>query len=143
MGAFENLPTLAEVQAARAGHPMPKGKSRLEVREAADKLTVVDDKTFRLTVCKRDGYRCRVCGRKVIVTLRRERLRAEVHHLHGRTGDLRFDDRFAVCVCLADHERLTGKIGGHRLVALGTKHITTAQGTFIDARAPIVWRETS
>lgn len=142
MGAFEDLPTLAEVQAARAGQPIPKGRSRLEVREAADKLTVVDDKTFRLTVCKRDRYRCRVCSRKVLVTLKAVPERCEVHHLHGRAGDLRFDDKHAVCTCLKCHKRLTGQIGGARLIAIGTKHITTDKGTFIDARAPIVWRET-
>lgn len=141
MGAFEHLPTLAEVQAARAGQPVPKGRSRLEVREAADKLTVVDDRAFRLAVCKRDGYRCRVCGRKTVITLKAVATRCEVHHLHGRRGHFRFEDKHAVCTCLKCHKRLTGQIGGHRLVALGTKHITTAQGTFIDARAPIVWRE--
>lgn len=142
MGAFDELPTLAETQAARAGHPIPKGRTRLELREAARPVTVVDDKAFRLAVCKRDRYRCRVCGRKVIVTLTAVANRCEVHHLHGRRGDLRFEELHAVCTCLKCHKRLTGQIGGHRLVALGTKHITTTGGTFIDARAPIVWRET-
>lgn len=141
MGAFDDLPTLADVQADRIGKSFPKGKTRLEESIAQRPLTKVDEKAFRLAVWKRDLDRCRVCGKKVQKAIARVPLRGEVHHLHGRVGDLRFDDRAAILVCLRDHERLTGKVNAHRLAVFGTHHFTTPQGTFINARFPITFKE--
>jgi hypothetical protein len=137
-----NLPTLAEVQASRVGKPIPKGKTRLEETAEARPLTKVDEKAFRAEVIARDHNRCRCCGRKVLQTLARVPERREVHHCHGRTGDLRFDARAAIVTCLTCHERLTGKVNSHKLMAIATKTFTTTQGTFTDATYPIVFRET-
>lgn len=138
--SLSNLPTLAEVQAARAFKPCPKGATRLQLVEAERKLTTVDEKAFRAEVAKRDKNRCRVCGRKVLKTISRIPERAEVHHLHGRLGALRHEARAAILVCLKDHERLTGKVN-EKLVAVASATFTTKQGTFTDARKPIEFRK--
>lgn len=138
---LNDLPTLAEVQAARAGKPIPKGKTRLEETIETRPLTKVDEKAFKDEVWKRDKNRCRCCGRKVLRTMARVPERGEVHHCHGRSGDLRFEARAAILVCLLCHEKLTGRVNQHRLTAIATKTFTTRQGTFTDARAPIVFKE--
>jgi hypothetical protein len=138
---LSDLPTMAEVAAARAGRPIPKGKTRLEETIEVRPLTKVDGKAFKDDVWQRDKSRCRCCRRKVQRIMGRVPERGEVHHCHGRTGDLRFEDRAAILVCLQCHEKLTGRVNAHRLMAVATKTFTTRQGTFTDARAPIVFKE--
>lgn len=132
-----NLPTMAEVAAERAGKPIPKGKTRLQETIEARPLTKVDDQKFRGSVWHRDRKRCRCCGRKVIKTIARVPERGEVNHLHGRTGDLRFEVKAACLMCLVCHERYTGRVGGYKLVVVASKTFTTRQGTFTDATFPI------
>lgn len=134
------LPTLQDVMAARAGRPIPKGPTRLQVHEQQAPLTKVDEKTFRADVWRRDKDRCRCCGRKVVKTLSRVPERGEVHHLHGRVGDLRFEVRAAILACLTCHEKLTGKVNEHRLVAIPSKTFTIRQGAFTDARHPVTFK---
>lgn len=136
-----DLPTMAEVQADRAGKPIPKGKTRLQETIDARPLTKVDEKAFKDEVWARDKKRCRCCRRKVERIMGRVPERGEVHHCHGRTGDLRFEARAAILVCLQCHEKLTGRVNEHRLTAVATKTFTIRQGTFTDARAPIVFKE--
>ncbi len=52
MSRFPNLPTLAQVAAARAAkrEPLLKGKSRLERQVEAKPLTMVDEKAFKAEV---------------------------------------------------------------------------------------------
>lgn len=130
------LPTLAEVAQQRAGKPIPKAKSRLEVKADAKPLTRVDEKAFRQEVIARDGMRCRMCGKKVIKTLARVPERLEIHHIHGRTGDLRFDSRAALVLDARCHERVTGRVS-ERWIIVPTKTFTTRQGVFTDARAKV------
>lgn len=137
---FDNLPTLAEMDAQRSGKPIPKGKSRLEESRDDKKLTVVTERDFKHDVWTRDDGHCRCCGRKVIKTLARVDERGEVHHIHGRTGDLRFEARAAVLVCCKCHERLTGRVND-RLGIMASKTFTTTQGTFMDARSTLRFRK--
>jgi hypothetical protein len=116
---------------------LQKGKTRLELKTAAKPLTKIDEKKFKASVWHRDRNRCRCCGRKVIKTLARVPERGEVNHLHGRTGDLRFEVRAAALVCLTCHERYTGRVGGHKLVVVASKTFAIRQGTFTDATFPI------
>lgn len=136
---FADLPTLAEMQALRAGKPIPKGRTRLEQTIEARPLTKVDAKAFKAAVWKRDKERCRCCRRKVAKLMGRVPERGEVHHLHGRTGDLRFEANAAVLVCLLCHEKLTGRVA-EKWIHLASKTFTTRQGTFTDARAPITFK---
>src|SRR5688572_26597012 len=109
MGRFYFLPTMAEVAAERVGKPIPKGKTRLQETVEARPLVKVTAADFKREVWTRDKNRCRCCGRKVQKILGRVPERGEVHHVHGRTGDLRFESKSALLLCLSCHERVTGK----------------------------------
>lgn len=136
-----NIPTMAEVAAMREGKPIDKGKTRLEAKIDARPLTKVDEKAFRASVWHRDRKRCRCCGRKVQQVLGRVPERGEVNHIHGRTGDLRFEVRAAILMCLKCHERFTGKVNAHRLQIIASKTFTIRQGTFTDATYTVYFKE--
>lgn len=136
-----NLPTMDEVAASRIGKPILKGKTRLEETIEQRPLTKVDEKEFRRLVWVRDLNCCRCCDRKVIKTPARVPERGEVNHLHGRTGDLRFEVRAAMLLCLKCHERFTGRVNEHRLVIIPTQTFTIRQGTFTDATYPVAFTE--
>lgn len=140
---ISSLPTLADMAAARRGRSNPKGQTRLERTVAQRPVTKGAEQTFRKTVIDRDGYVCRCCTRKVIATMARVPERLEVHHIHGRTGDLRFDPRAALVTCASCHEKLTGKVNQHRLVLLATHTFTTTRGTFTNAYFPVVIKASS
>jgi hypothetical protein len=137
-----NVPmTMAEVEAMRRGRPIDKGKTRLELKVEAKPLTKIDEKDFKKQVWNRDQKRCRCCGRKVIKTIERVPERGEVNHIHGRTGDLRYEVRAAILMCLACHERFTGRVNKHRLRIVASKTFTIRQGTFTDATFPVKFEE--
>lgn len=133
--------TMAEAEALRVGKPIEKGKTRLETRMDERPLTKVDQKTFKGEVWKRDKSHCRCCGRKVIKSIERIAERGEVNHIHGRTGDLRFEVRAAILMCLKCHERFTGRVNKHRLQIIASKTFTIRQGTFTDATYPVEFKE--
>lgn len=139
---FEHPPMSAiEVAKAREGKPIAKGPTRLEKVEEARKLTTIDEKEFKRQVRARDKDRCRCCGRKVLYVLDRVPERGEVNHIHGRRGDLRFEVRAAILMCLKCHERFTGKVNAHRLQIIASKTFTIRQGTFTDATYPVTFQE--
>lgn len=119
----------------------PKPKTRVEELADAKPLIRVNEQKFRGEVWFRDRHRCRCCGRKVVKTLARVPERGEVHHIHGRIGDLRYDSRAALLLCLQHHERVTGRVNQHRLMIVATKTFRTVQGTFTDARETVHFRE--
>lgn len=133
-----DLPYL-NTQPARA---VPKGKTRVELRAEAKPLTTINEQQFRAAVWKRDKDRCRSCGRKVLKTLSRVPERGEVNHIHGRIGDLRFEVRAALLMCLQCHERFTGKVNAHRLAIIPSRTFVIRQGTFTDATYPVRFKET-
>jgi|SRR5262245_6268879 len=132
--SLSDLPTLAEMRAVPRA--CPKGKSRLEQTGAEKRLTVIDEKAFRTSVIDRDGAICRCCGRKVVRTLARVPERLEVHHVHGRRGDLRFESRAALVLCLECHEKVTGRVN-FRLVIVATKTFQFQGRELTDARRPV------
>lgn len=138
MSFLDSLPTLAEMNARP--RPVPKGKSRLQAGEAEKKLSVVDERKFKAEVWDRDKGLCRCCGRKVVRTMSRVPNRGEVNHIHGRIGDLRFEARAAVLLCLRCHERVTGKVND-RLVIVATKTFTILRDVFTDARFPVKFQK--
>jgi hypothetical protein len=119
---------------------LQKGKTRLQVKAEAKPLTTITEKAFKTTVWTRDRKRCRCCGRKVQKTMARVPERGEVHHLHGRGGELRFEAKAAVLVCLTCHEKLTGRVS-EKWTATGTRffEVRDKSGVHdcIDARFPI------
>lgn len=114
----------ANQQPARA---YPKGKSRLEERIEQKSLTKVDEKAFKAEVWKRDKAHCRCCLRKVTQVIDRVPERGETHHIHGRVGDLRFDARAALLLCLKCHERVTGRVND-KLIIVATKTLHDQAG---------------
>ena len=137
--SLSDLPTLSD----RPRMACQKGKTRLEVTVTQRPLTKVDEKAFRTDVWTRDKGHCRCCLRKVIRILDRVPERGEVHHIHGRGKDLRFEARAALLLCLTCHERITGKVNAHRLIVVATKTFTMRGETFTDARSPVVFKETA
>jgi hypothetical protein len=133
---LDQLPSAMDVEASRKGKPLPKGKSRLEAKAEAAPLTKVTDAQFKKTVRDRDRMRCRRCGRKVKVCTERDPLRAEVHHIHGRLGNLRHEDRCAILTCASCHEKVTGKVN-ERWIVVGTKFLAIDGVERVDARAPV------
>lgn len=140
MGRFDFLPTATEVDALRAGKPISKGPTRLQEKVDARKLTTVTEKDFKLEVWTRDKNRCRCCGRKVQKILGRVPERGEVHHVHGRTGDLRFESKAALLLCLTCHERVTGRVND-KLVIVPTKFFEIRGEKYTDARFPVTFRK--
>ena len=114
----------------------PKPSSRLQDKQAAKKLTVVTERDFLKEVQTRDKMLCRCCGRKTRITLEHVPEQCQVHHLHGRLGDLRCEARCALVLCLECHEPVTGAVN-HKVIVVGTKFIKVAGQPCIDARAPV------
>lgn len=145
--ALRNVMTWDEVQAMRRAERFkgtPKGKTRLEQTVADTKQATVDDQSFRADVFKLDKGQCRCCGRKVQRTLGRVPKRAEVHHVHGRRGALRYEVRAALLLCLTCHERCTGKVADKLvIVASVTFTLTMKSGveTFTNTRHPVSFRK--
>lgn len=138
---LSTLPTVAEAAAQRHGKSLGKGKTRLEVTIETRPLTKVDEKAFKAAVRRRDRHRCRCCGRKVQKTISRVPERGEVHHIHGRRGDLRFESKAAILTCLRCHERLTGKVNAHRLQVLATQTFQIRGEWYTDANFPVTFTE--
>lgn len=135
-----DLPTLAEQSAAWAGKPQPKGASRLQEAKAEKKLTLVDEKAFKKAVWDFAGGCCQKCGRKVFKMIARVKERGEVHHIHGRMGDLRFEARCAILACVDCHEQLTGRVN-EKYIVVPTKTWTLPNGEVVtDARAKLKFR---
>lgn len=140
--SLSDLPTMAEVAAERArkGEPISKGKTRLEEVIDARPLVKVDEKTFRNTVWTRDKSICRCCGRKVQKVMGRVPERGEVHHIHGRGKDLRFEDRAALLLCLQCHERVTGRVND-KLIIVASQTFTMHDREYTDARHPVAFQK--
>ncbi len=136
-----NLPTPDEMYQERKGKPIPKGETRLETAVVDRTQAREDDAAFKASVWHRDRNRCRCCGRKVQKLLGRLPERGEVHHLHGRIGPLRHEVRAAILLCLTCHERLTGRVNQHRLIAAPTKTFQIGSMTYTDARHTILFTE--
>lgn len=138
--SLNNLPTPEDVYRMRKGSPIAKGPTRLEKVVVERKLTKVTDKDFKKDVWTRDKSHCRCCGRKVLKTISRVPERGEVHHVHGRRGDLRFESRAALLLCLTCHERVTGKVND-KLTIVPSKTFDLKGEKYTDARAPVKFQE--
>jgi len=132
MSRFEDLPTLAQVEADRKDQPIKKGPSRLQQRSAGVREQRRRDQQFRIAIWLRDGGECRKCGSKVYRALTRTATRAEVHHLAGKIGPLRHDIRNGLLCCAACHELLTGRVA-ERWRVVGTQFFAGVDHALIDA----------
>jgi HNH endonuclease len=140
--ALSDLPTLADVQADRKGKPLWKSPiTRLDVKVAAEKDERGQLDRWRRAVRTRDRGRCRVCGRKVKVTLELDPLRCEIHHIVGRADKaIRHDVRNGLTVCKTHHDQLTR----HKLHVIGTAAMlfTASNGkSYLDANCALTFTE--
>lgn len=120
------------------GRAVPKPSSRLQDTKAEKKLALVDERAFKTEVWLRDRF-CRCCGRHVNRAISRVPERGEIHHLHGRTGDLRFEARAAVLVCCECHEKLTGRVAEKWAPTIFKTWLLNGEKV-IDARQPITFK---
>lgn len=131
------LPTLAEVNAIRRAKPKGAEPSRLQVKAAKVKSEVKDEARWKREVWKRDGGKCRWCGREVRKTIELVPDRGDCHHVSGRVVQaIRWDRRNGLLLCAADHERITGKVAERFLIH--SKHTFTVDDiAYINADRPV------
>lgn len=136
-----NVPTVDQVAAARRGQPIPKGPSRLDVKEAKAVDESKAEARWKKTVWARDKGRCRCCKTRVEKTIELIPERGEVHHVKGREHKpTRWDPRNGLLLCKRDHDRVTGAVND-KLVIIATKFFTIAGAKYIDARARVGFKK--
>lgn len=136
--SLADLPTLAEVQAERAGRPNWKPSTRLEDRVEANTRDAQQLEQWRCRVRFRDRERCRVCGVRTVRTRALDPKRGEAHHIVSRTNPVtRYDVRNGVHVCLACHQQFKK----HRLFVTGTpgQRFTAGKHSYWDANQPLAF----
>jgi len=135
--SFANLPTMAEVNAVRRAKPKGAEPSRLQVKTAKVKDETKEEKRWKKEVWKRDGSKCRWCGRRVRACLELAADRGEVHHVAGRVVQaIKWDRRNGLLLCASDHERITGKVAEKFLIH--SKHTFSVDGiAYINADKPV------
>lgn len=98
------------------GFGLPKGPTRLDAKEAKDKIDEKELDAWRTKVYTRDRYRCRVCKRKVSRSIELKPDQAHGHHIVSRKfKPLRYDRRNGVTCCPRCHE----DIERNRVVIIG------------------------
>lgn len=139
--SLDSLPTLGEMRSRPM--PQPKGPTKLERQMSEAPEDRKAEERFKANVRKRDKMICRCCKRTVIATMKVQRDRAEVHHIYGRLGDFRYAEEHAILLCMYDHQRATGKIGGAKLFVLqkASSMLKVGEKWLIDARKAVRFEE--
>ncbi len=119
----------------------PKPSSRLEDAKTAKHRERMLQHAFLTMVWTRDHGRCRKCDREVKKCLERIPRRGEVHHVHGKIGAFKYEDRCALLLCCACREQLTGRVAARWQIAW-TKSLRFNGRRCIDARAPVTFIRT-
>lgn len=103
-----NLPTPDDVRRLRPVVQKGQTKTRAQEKDEAEKADEQALEKWRAACRRRDRHRCRVCGRKVDVTLKRIPRQATTHHIEPRSNRaLRYDRRNGLTCCLEPcHDQL-------------------------------------
>lgn len=110
----------------------PKG-TRLDQAEAERKADERALETWKKGVRFRDGNKCRHCGRRVVVTLKLQANRAEIHHVTGRAHKpTRYDVRNGIQLCAACHQ----KVERNELQIVSTQTFTIGNREYSDMTDP-------
>jgi len=132
---LSDLPYLTE----RPRQPVPKGPSRAEQNDQADKDDTRALNVWRAAIFKRDQGKCRCCGKKVKKTLELIPLRGEAHHLVSRAHKaLRYDVRNGILLCHfpCHHHVTNGKLG----IAQPARLMFSHEGkSYLDGSQPVEW----
>ncbi len=136
-----NLPTMAEVNQQRRAVPKHEIPTRLQEKTDERRDEKKAEERWRKELWARDKGHCRWCKRKVVKTLELLPERGERHHVVPRENRVtRWDARAALLVCLACHQRLTGKVGGERFVVVASKTFTVDGVQYPDCRKPVIYK---
>lgn len=93
-------------------------KTRLDEKDAKDKTDDRELEAWRRAVRHRDEMKCRVCRKKLRVSLELVKNRAECHHIKGRADKaVRYDVRNGLLCCPKCH----GLLEHNELVIVGQK----------------------
>lgn len=133
---FDGLPTLAEMQAQRRAVPKAALRTRLQTKVATARDEKKLEAAWIRAVWTRDQGRCRWCKRRCLKTLALDPARGEVHHVSGRVVKaIRWDRRNGALLCLACHERITGRVAEKSVIA--SRHtFVVDEIAYIDADKP-------
>lgn len=91
------------------GLMFPKPEPRIVERVAYKRDREQADAEFRNAVWERDGYCCRICGRRVFRTTQAVPQRGEVHHVRPRSlaKSKRLDVKNGILLCAVCHAKVT------------------------------------
>ncbi len=140
--SLSDLPTLAEMDAARRGQPLTKGATRLATKTAVVKSDAAQLRFWAQAVKRRDHGRCRVCHVRTIVTVALDPKRGEAHHIVSRTVKaVRVDPRNGLWVCLRCHSRFRGIGGRLQAVATPAQHFVVNGVRYVNGDEPLTFQE--
>lgn len=135
---LSELSTLADVNQKRRAEPKSKMTSRLAEKTENRKVEKKQERLWREAIWKRDGGKCRWCRRQVVKSLALVPERGECHHVTPREHRVtRWDVRNGVLVCAADHERLTGAVGGEKAIIVAGRTFSIEGREYPDASGPL------
>lgn len=139
MSVLSSLPTLAELRAKPQA--CPKGTTRRDEHDAADKQAEREYAAFLRHIWKLDKGVCRCCGRKVFKKLEHVGDRGEVHHVYGRLKILLTEVRTALLLCGTCHDLVTGAVGQTRLFLVGKSYFKADDDKkYLNVRKAVTFR---
>lgn len=122
----------------RCATPKAAMKSRMQEKAEHDKADDSAEEKWKAAVRKRDKLKCRWCRRRVVVTMAMQPDQAQCHHATPREHrPTRWDVRNGILLCRADHERVTGKVGGEKAVIIASKMFTLDGREYPDMSKPV------
>lgn len=137
--AFENLSTMAQVNAVRRAEPKSAITARLAEKTKKGKDEKAKERVWRKGCIARDGKICQCCKRVVVAQLELAPFRLEVHHIEGRANqDTRWDVRNGIVLCFECHEKVTHKV--LLIVQLAKFYFRLGQDTYVNAFKPLTFK---
>jgi len=137
MAPFDDLHTLAQVNAVPHATPKRELETKLDRAIANKSARLLDERELRrwsLAVRNRDQWTDRKTLERLHRRLDLDPLRAEAHHVVEKDDwAVRYDIRNGLCLSLATHER----VGLYRIE--GTAWFTVGGATYIDCTARVIW----
>lgn len=94
-----------DTEKARLGLPLWKSEPRSTVKDQKKKATEKQRRDSYLLIEKRDGMRCRCCGKLLVRTLELRLDKLEHHHVNGRDVKDAEGTWNLACVCRECHDK--------------------------------------
>lgn len=136
--SWRDEPSLADRSRERYAEPKAKMTSRMQAAAADDKADDSAEEKWKKAVRARDHHKCRWCRRRVVVTMKMQPDQAHCHHATPREHrPTRWDVRNGILLCRADHERITGKVGGEKAVIIASAMFALDGVEYPDMSQPV------